>query len=239
MITFVTTTQEITMQAYAFGVYDYIFNECKKSRDEILNMFEEWAKEFVLLENEHEHDTDWYYYDEIDAFVNKKFQEIKLANLFPAGIAVGDYLTYEGGLYKVTGFEDDGIAVDELRPGNDKDWIVCTIGFSQADKVKVLDSEDVMDTTNGHNPELVGKINRAWIERRADFFPILCALYKRDENEIRDSDAFVLSRDTMEEYGSIYEYMAKHWDIEADNYLMHIADDTDLKTILNFLHYDA
>lgn len=237
MINSITTIQEITMQAFGIGVYEYLFDTCNECRDIIFNRFEEWGKEFEEAHKDYKWNGD--YYDEIDDFIHKKFQEIKLANLFPAGIAVGDYLTYEGGLYEVTGFEDDGIAVDELRHGNDKDWIVCTIGFSQADKVKVLDSEDVMDTTNNHNPELVGKINRAWIERRADFFPILCALYKRDENEIRDSDAFVLSKDTMEEYGSIYEYMAKHWDIEAENYLMHIADDTDLKTILNFLHYNA
>ena len=238
MINSITTIQEITMQASVTGVYEYLFDTCNECRDIILNRFEEWGKEFEEAHKDYKWDGD--YYDEIDNFVEKKFTEIKLANLFPAGIAVGDYLTYEGGLYEVTGFEDDGIAVDELRHGNDKDWIVCTIGFSQAKKIKVLDaSDDIMDTTNGHNPELVGKINRAWIERRADFFPILCALYKRDENEIRDSDAFGFSAGIIESYGSIYEYMAKHWDIEAENYLMHIADDTDLKTILNFLHYDA
>ena len=237
MINSITTIQEITMQAFGIGVYEYLFDTCNECRDIIFNRFEEWGKEFEEAHKDYKWNGD--YYDEIDDFIHKKFQEIKLANLFPAGIAVGDYLTYEGGLYKITGFEDDGIVVDELRSGKDKDWIVCTIGFSQADKVKVLDNEDVMDTTNNHNPELVGKINRAWIERRTDFFPILCALYKRDNDEILASDAFADWEKVSKDYDTLYEYMRANWDIEAENYLMHIADDTDLKTILNFLHYDA
>ena len=234
MITFVTTTQEITLQAYAFGVFDYLYNKRDKSRDEILNMFEEWGREFVLLENEHEHDTDWHYYDEIDAFVNKKFQEIKLDDLFPAGIAVGDYLTYEGGLYKITGFEGDAIVVSEIRPGTDMDRIVRSIDFSQADKIKILDSEEIMDTTNGHDPELVEKINRAWNEKREQFCPILRCLYERDIKEIMDSDAWNWTDDAE----SVKETLHYEWDIHAYNYLMHIADDTDLKTILTFIRYE-
>ena len=249
----ITTIQEITLQAYAFGVYDYLFNECHKTRFEILNMFEKWGEEFEALAQQHEQDTDWFYYDEVDIFVNKKFEEIKLSYLFPAGIAVGDYLTYDGGLYKITGFVHGEIVVDELRPGNDKDWIVCTIGFSQADKIKVLDSEEVMDTTNGHNPELVEEINLAWIEKREKFCPILCALYARDIDEITDADSFQLPEwlDTDEYHNSrvtgcwalynemAYNRMCENWDSYAGNYLQHIADDTDLKTILTFLRYEV
>ena len=238
MITLTTTIQEITMQAYSpFGIYDYLFNTCNESRDEIFNRFEAWGKEFEALEKEHEGEDDWFYYDEIDEFLAKKFNEIKLSHLFPAGIAVGDYLTYEGGLYKITGFEDGGIVVDELRPGNDKDWIVCTIGFSQADKIKVLDGEEIMDTTNGHDAELVRKINQAWNEKREQFFPILCALYKRDNDEILASDAFADWDKVSKDYDTLYEYMEANWDVEAYNYLMHIADDWDLKAILTFLRY--
>jgi hypothetical protein len=226
------------MQAYTFGVYDHLFNECNISRDEIFNMFEDWGRQFEMIEQQHKDDIKWYYYDEIDAFVNKKFEEIKLSHLFPCGIAIGDYLTYEGGLYKITGFEDDAIVVDEIRPGTDKDWIVCSIGFSQVDKIKILDTEEVMDTTNGHNPELVEKINRAWTEKREKFYPILCALYKRDNDEIRDSDAFIFTEEITRNYDTIYEYLKENWDIEAGNYLQHIADDTDLKTILTFIRYE-
>jgi hypothetical protein len=252
MIKSITTIQEITLQACAFGVFDYLFNKCNKSRGEILNMFVEWAKEFEEGHKDFDFITQGFYYDEIDAFVNKKFDEIRLSNLFPGGIAVGDYLTYEGGLYKITGFKSGEIVVDELRPGNDKDWIVCTIGLSQADKIKVLYFEEVMDTTNGHNPELVKKINIAWSEKCEKFYPILCALYERDIDEITNSDAFQLPEwiDSDEHHkgvvtGDWSEYntmalnqMKKEWDFFAINYLQHIADDTDLETILTFIRYE-
>jgi hypothetical protein len=234
MINLTTTIQEITMQAYSpFGIYDYLYNTCNESRDEIFNRFEEWGKEFEELEKEHKGEDDWYYYDEIDEFLVKKFDEIKLSHLFPAGIAIGDYLTYEGGLYKITGFGCGEIIVDEVRPGNDKDWIVCTIGFSQADKIKILDCEEIMDTTQNHDPELVRKINQAWNEKREQFCPILRALYDRDIKEIMDSDAWNWT-DNVE---SVKETLHDEWDFHADNYLMHIADDLDLKAILAFLRY--
>ena len=234
MINLTTTIQEITMQAYSpFGIYDYLFNTCNESRDEIFNRFEAWGKEFEEAHKHYVWDGD--YYDEIDDFLREKFEEIKLSHLFPAGIAVGDYLTYEGGLYKITGFEPGEIVVDELRPGNDKDWIVCTIGFSQANKIKILDGEEIMDTTNGHNPELVVKINQAWNEKREQFCPILRALYARDIKEIMDSDAWNWTDDAE----SVKETLHDEWDFHAYNYLMHIADDWDLKAILYFLRYEA
>lgn len=233
MITPIATIQEITLQAYEFGTYNYLADKLDMSRDEIFNVFEEWGKEFNKAHENYNWNGD--YYDEIDAFVNKKFQEIKLSYLFPAGIAVGDYLAYEGGLYKITGFEDDAIVVDEIRPGTDKDWIVCSIGFSQADKIKILDSEEIMDTTNGHDPELVRKINQAWNEKREQFCPILRSLYERDIKEIMDSDAW----DWTDDVESVKETLHDEWDFHAYNYLMHIADDWDLKAILYFLRYEA
>jgi hypothetical protein len=109
-----------------------------------------------------------------------------------------------------------------------------------------------MDTTNGHDPELVEKINIAWIECREKFCPILCALYARDIDEITDADSFQLPEWLdCDEYhngrvtGNWAEYntmalnqMKKEWDFFAPNYLQHIADDTDLKTILTFLRYE-
>jgi hypothetical protein len=38
---------------------------------------------------------------------------------------------------------------------------------------------------------------------------------------------------------SVKETLHDEWDIHADNYLMHIADDWDLKAILYFLRYEA
>ena len=238
---FINTIQEITLQAYAFGIYDYFFNERNMSRTDIFNIFVEWAKEF---EETHEN-FDWMqgsFYDEVDDFLTCRFDSIKIADkimgAFPGGITKGDHISYEGGIFKITGFTECGILVDEVRPCKDnEDWIVTEIGFSQSDKVKILpDYEDIMDTTNNHNPELVAKINIAWNEKREQFFLIMCALYKRDIEEIMDSDAFTFPWEHGYTADDAYLYLVENWDIEAYNYLQHIADDADLECILNYLH---
>ena len=236
MITLTTTIQEITMQAYTFGVFNYLFEREHNamSRDEIFNLFEKWGEEFEALEKEHEGEDDWFYYDEIDEFINKKYMELKLADVFPFGIAVGDHISYEGGIYLITSITGRGIAVDEVKPGKDPGWIVTEIGFSQHDKIKILpDYEEIMDTTQNHDAELVRKINQAWNEKREQFCPILRALYARDIKEIMDSDAWNWTDDEE----SVKETLHDEWDFHADNYLMHIADDLDLKAILTFLRY--
>jgi hypothetical protein len=236
MITLTTTIQEITMQAYTFGVFNYLFEREHNamSRDEIFNLFEKWGEEFEALEKEHEGEDDWFYYDEIDEFINKKYMELKLADAFPFGIAVGDHISYEGGIYLITSITGRGIAVDEVKPGKDPGWIVTEIGFSQHDKIKILpDYEEIMDTTQNHDAELVRKINQAWNEKREQFCPILRALYARDIKEIMDSDAWNWTDDEE----SVKETLHDEWDFHADNYLMHIADDLDLKATLTFLRY--
>lgn len=237
----INTIQEITLQAYAFGIYDYFFNERNMSRTDIFNIFVEWAKEF---EDTHK-DFDWMqgsFYDEVDDFLTCRFDSIKIKDkirdAFPYGIEKGDHISYEGGIFKITGFTERGILVEEIKPcpGNE-DWIVTEIGFAKSDKVQFLPNyEDIMDTTNGHDPELVAKINIAWNEKREMFGVILCALYKRDNDEILASDAFADWNKVSKDYDTLYEYMEANWDIEAYNYLQHIADDTDLECILNYLH---
>ena len=237
----INTIQEITLQAYAFGIYDYFFNERNMSRTDIFNIFVEWAKEF---EDTHK-DFDWMqgsFYDEVDDFLNLRFDSIKIADkvrdAFPYGIEKGDHISYEGGIFKITGFTERGILVEEIKPcPENEDWIVTEIGFAKSDKVQFLPNyEDIMDTTNSHNPELVAKINIAWNEKREMFFPIMCALYKRDIKEIMDSDAFTFPWEHGYTADDAYLYLAENWDIETYNYLQHIADDTDLECILNYLH---
>ncbi len=238
MFNSIATIQEITLQAYAFGIYDYFFNERNMSRTDIFNIFEEWAKEF---EETHKN-FDWTqgsFYDEVDDFLNCRFDSIrtadKIRDAFPGGITKGDYISYEGGIYKVTGFSERGILVNEIKPRPENPgWKVLEIGLIRADKVKILPGyEEIMDDTNGHDPELVRKINEAWNEKREMFFPIMCALYKRDVQEILDSDAFTFPKYDIDD---AYLYLSANWDIETYNYLQHIADDTDLKCILNYLH---
>ena len=234
----INTIQEITLQSYAFGIYAYLLNERNMSRTDIFNIFVEWAKEF---EETHEN-FDWMqgsFYEEVDDFLSCRFDSIKIADkirdAFPGGITKGDHISYDGGIFKVTGFSERGILVEEIKPcPENPDWIVLEIGFSQSDKVKIIPGyEDIIDTTNNHNPELVAKINIAWNEKREMFFPILCALYKRDAQEILDSDAFTFPKYDIDD---AYLHLSANWDIEAYNYLQHIADDTDLECILNYMH---
>jgi len=110
---------------------------------------------------------------------------------------------------------------------------------------------DIMDTGNGHSRHYVDCINDAWRKDKESFKPILCVLYERDIDEITDSDAFRIpkweSTDEYEKgvkYGDWEEYMRmalndmkERWDVFADNYLMHIADDGDLECIVAYLHY--
>lgn len=91
----------------------------------------------------------------------------------------------------------------------------------------------IMDTGNGHNPELVRHINLLWAKKREAFKPILCALYRRDAEEILHSDAFSMEEGRDVEY--VKSYMEDSWDVEATNYLMHIADDTDLECIIKYI----
>lgn len=233
----INTIQEITLQSYAFGIYDYFFNERYMSRTYIFSIFVEWAKEF---EETHEN-FDWTqgsFYDELDDFLTCRFDSIRIADkirdAFPGGITKGDHISYEGGIFKVTGFSERGILVEEVKPcPENPDWIILEIGFAKSDKVKIIQGyEDIIDTTNNHDPELVAKINIAWNEKREQFCPILRALYERDIKEIMESDAWNWT-DNAE---SVKETLHDEWDVHADNYLMHIADDTDLECILNYLH---
>lgn len=233
----INTIQEITLQSYAFGIYDYFFNERYMSRTYIFNIFVEWAKEF---EETHEN-FDWTqgsFYDELDDFLTCRFDSIRIADkigdAFPGGITKGDHISYEGGIFKVTGFSERGILVEEVKPcPENPDWIILEIGFAKSDKVKIIQGyEDIIDTTNNHDPELVAKINIAWNEKREQFCPILRALYERDIKEIMESDAWNWT-DNSE---SVKETLHDEWDVHADNYLQHIADDTDLECILNYLH---
>lgn len=71
----------------------------------------------------------------------------------------------------------------------------------------------IMNTTNGHDKELVDKINIAYFRKRIDFENIVKLLMERDKTECTEKEV----------NGDIYEY------------LMHVADNKDLETILSFL----
>lgn len=241
------TIQEITLQAYSFGIYDILFNRDGKPRTEVFQIFRDWAKEFEKI---HEN-TDWFvasFYDEIDVFLQAKKDE--LTHEFK----VGQYIRFEDVVYRITGFTDRGYNVKEICGRFNAEYETIEVGFVAEKTAKLLDDyEEIMDTTNGHNPELVDKINKMWNKNRESFFPILCALYERDIDEITDSDAFQ-EKEWLEtdEYKTAcdtelekrdwtaYNKMAlgrmiAEWDFYAYNYLQHIADDNDLECILHFV----
>ena len=116
----------------------------------------------------------------------------------------------------------------------------------------VLTQFGIMDTTSGHNPDLVRDINIRWVEDHEMFRPILCALYERDIDEITDKDTFKIdswistpqykkgekSGDWSEYNKLIVEIMRTGWQEFAYDYLMGVADDQDLSAILEFVRYD-
>lgn len=74
----------------------------------------------------------------------------------------------------------------------------------------------IMDTSNNHNEVLVAKINKAYHTKRRDFDSIVSLLMIRDKDECDENN---VNNDTY-------------------SYLMHVADDTDLESIINFTRVD-
>lgn len=86
---------------------------------------------------------------------------------------------------------------------------------------------EVMNTLNGHNKDLVRKINYCFNDDSvADSRKqILFALAQRDAEEIADKLSIaILNLDMVEQYD--------------DQLLMHVCDDTDLQVILSFCYGD-
>lgn len=115
---------------------------------------------------------------------------------------------------------------------------------------KICRADILMDTTNGHDKSLVKKINELWNSgKRYKFQYILCAMYERDIDEITGAMSFQDPRwVNSAEYKKGCETqqwchynemalndMTSHWEEYAENYLMHIADDMDLETVINFV----
>ena len=256
--TFISTIQEMTIEAYANGLYDLIQYKKKLTRKEILDTFVDWADEF-----EKEHlgvelgDT---IYDALGAFLDKKYHELvdpepesKPEEIpFKPSFKYGDYIEFEGVDYMILGITDRGYRVREVGYKTEEEMETTEIGFVNEQDSNIIafpTFEEIMNTGNGHSGDLVKKINYAWNHNQISFKPILCALYERDIEEITDHDAFQIPdwRESKEynngvRSGDWYDYnemaladMKNRWDKFADNYLQHIADDGDLECIINFV----
>ena len=88
--------------------------------------------------------------------------------------------------------------------------------------------EEIINTYNGHNEELVWKINDAWNNPKymKSFAPILLALLTRDQKEYEDR------YDTDASLTEEYAYGHAHEIMEG------VCDDWDLETILSFIRYE-
>lgn len=94
-------------------------------------------------------------------------------------------------------------------------------------KVKDMDGWEIMDDTNNHNPMLVKAINSAWNDDESSkhFEDIVVALMVRDADEVE------------EKLGEL-QSVCDNWIDFLPDYLMRIADDWDLTTILHFVRWD-
>lgn len=94
-------------------------------------------------------------------------------------------------------------------------------------KVKDMDDWEIMDDTNNHNPMLVKCINSAWNDDESSkhFEDIVVALMMRDSDEVE------------EKLGEL-QSVTDNWIDFLPDYLMRIADDWDLTTILHFVRWD-
>ena len=166
---------------------------------------------------------------------------------FMDGIAHGDGVLMK--YPKVDELSTEQIrAIDEYCGGRIRDSL-CITPFDVCLLYGKITFFGLMDTTNGHSPELVRRINLAWMTDKKKFRPVLCALYERDIDEITDADSFQIkewaewpenmkgleTNDWSAYNKRALEEMKLLWDEHAYNYLMHIADDGDLYCVLSYL----
>ena len=99
----------------------------------------------------------------------------------------------------------------------------------------------IMTPYNAHNKDLVDKINELWSseEKHNRFQPILVVYMLRDLDEMYDKNCFGEASDERTkkffDENVNTEYLSTHWEDLAEYYLMRVADDTDLKCIIDFI----
>lgn len=270
--------QEITVVAEERGVRSKLMTERSMSRPEVWSLMQKWAEEYEARYEDYDYcGNNTSVYDEIDAFVQEKYEDLDKPELrademvvdhlylcdedkfgdseeHPVTLRIYDgYATGDGVYLEFPKLADLTRAqieeIDDYLGGRIKDS-----GFVCPDDVcialgKVVSFSGIMDTGQNHDPELVRRINLAWMWKKDKFRPILCALYERDINEITDSDAFLfdqwkkwpeyeagcVSKDWKAYNDRAYAEMQTNWEDYAENYLKHVADGKDLQCILDFV----
>ena len=54
------------------GIFDILFHQENMPRESIFNSLECWGDEFIKMEEKYGDRPNWFYYDEIDIFLEKK-----------------------------------------------------------------------------------------------------------------------------------------------------------------------
>lgn len=85
------------------------------------------------------------------------------------------------------------------------------------DDVPNVSAIEIMDGTNGHDSNLVEKINKCYQVRRDSFRAIVKFLADRDEDDFETCDPKTADIETL-----------------CFEYCQHVADDTDLETIISY-----
>ena len=97
--------------------------------------------------------------------------------------------------------------------------------FKPTNILYTIKEETIMDTTNGHNADLVKKINYIWARRKEiieNLKLILTTLYRRDKLEANEK-------------GITYNLFNDDFDSFAQVFLTNVCDDVDLEIIIDFV----
>lgn len=107
-----------------------------------------------------------------------------------------------------------GTLMIRIKDGEIEVENVCFVRYTY--KIEAV-HPDCMDGSNGHDKELVARVNNLWDTEREKFMAILCTLMERDEEEFKEFDV---------EFGTAYD--------RVHSYLMNVADNKDLEVIVKF-----
>lgn len=95
---------------------------------------------------------------------------------------------------------------------------------------RICSHDEIMDTTNSHDPKLVERINKAFADAEEDLWAVIMkALYFRDYDEMIEKE--IMTDDDWVDWWAL----GWNWTRFAYDYLMKVADNRDLEIILNYL----
>jgi hypothetical protein len=95
--------------------------------------------------------------------------------------------------------------------------------------------EEIMDTSNSHDRELVRQINLLWSKKPESFKHILMSLMMRDIVEMYEWNCFGDNHEINLDIPAFQKRVENDWKSFVECYLMRVADDGDLNLIIGFV----